>query len=67
VLEVCASYRIQEISYQEDLRFVSDTLILVARIASINYPNEKALMEKARLGNVFTALLEKNRQIIKFL
>ena len=67
VLEVCASYRIQEISCQEDLRFLSDTLILVARIASINYPNEKAPMEKARLGNVFTALLEKNRQVIKFL
>jgi hypothetical protein len=61
VLEVCASYRIQEISYQEDLRFLSDTLILAARIASINYPNEKLTMETARLGNVFTALLEKNR------
>ena len=61
VLEICASYRIQEISYQEDLRFLSDTLTLVARIASIYYPNEKAPMEKAQLSNVLTALLVINR------
>ena len=39
-----------------------DTLTLVARIASIYYPNEKA-----RLGNVFTALLEINRQVFEVL
>jgi hypothetical protein len=47
--------------------FLSDTLTLVARIASIYYPNEKITIEKARLGNVFTALLEINRQVMEFL
>ena len=44
-----------------------DTLTLVARIASIYYPNEKAPIEKSRLGNVFTALLEINRQVMEVL
>jgi hypothetical protein len=67
VLKICASYHIQEISCQEDLCFLSDMLILVARIASIYYRNEKTPMEKARLGNVFAALLEINRQVVEFL
>ena len=44
MLETCVSYRSQEISCQEELRFLSDTLTLVARIASIYYPNEKTPM-----------------------
>ncbi|MDE1044660.1 MAG: hypothetical protein OSA05_05245 [Nitrospinaceae bacterium] len=44
-----------------------DTLTLVARIASIYYPNEKAPMEKAQLSNVFTALLEINRLVLEVL
>jgi hypothetical protein len=67
VLKICESCLIQEISYQEDLRFLPDTLTLVARITSIYYPNEKAPMEKALLGNVFNALLEINRQVIEVL
>lgn len=67
VLETCASYRSQKSSGQEELRFLPDTLSLVERIAAIYYPNEKAPMEKARLGNVFTALLEINRQVLEVL
>jgi hypothetical protein len=44
-----------------------DTLTLVTRIASIYYTNEKAPMEKIRLGNVFTALLKINRQVMEVL
>ena len=67
LLETCASYRSQKILCQEELSFLPDTLTLVARIASIYYPNEKITVEKARLGNVFTALLEINRQVMEFL
>jgi hypothetical protein len=67
VLETCAGYRSQKISSQEELRFFPDTLRLVTRIASIYYPNEKVPLEKARLGNVFTALLEINRQVLEIL
>lgn len=67
VLETCASYRSQKSSGQEELHFLPDTLSLVARIAAIYYPNEKAPVEKARLGNVFTALLEINRQVLEVL
>jgi hypothetical protein len=67
VLENCASYRSQEISYEEELRFLPDTLTLVARIASIYYTNEKAPLEKTRLGNLFTVLLEINRQVLEIL
>jgi hypothetical protein len=67
VLETCARYRSQKSSGQEELRFLPDTLSLVARIAAIYYPNEKAPMEKARLGNVFTTLLEINRQVLAVL
>jgi hypothetical protein len=65
VLETCASYSSQKISGQEELRFVPDTITLVAHIAAIYYPNEKAPMEKAPLSNVFTALLEINRQALE--
>ena len=51
----------------EELRFFPGTLTLVARIASIYYQNKKAPMEKARLGNVFTALLEINRLVLEVL
>ncbi len=67
VLETCASYGSQKITYQEVLHFLPDTLSLVTRIASIYYPNEKAPVEKARIGNVFAALLEINRQILEVL
>ena len=67
VLETCAGYRSQKISSQEELRFFPDTLSLVTRIASIYYPNEKVPLEKARIGNVFTALLEINRQVLEIL
>lgn len=67
VLETCANYRSQKSSYQDELRFLPDTLSLVARIAAIYYPNEKAPMEKVRLGNVFTALLGINRQVLEVL
>jgi hypothetical protein len=67
VLETCASYRSQKNSCQEELRFLPDTLSLVTRIASIYYPNEKVPLEKARIGNVFTALLEINRQVLEVL
>ncbi len=67
VLETCASYRSQKISSQEELRFSPETLRLVALIASIYYPNEKEPLEKARIGNVFTALLEINRQVLEIL
>jgi hypothetical protein len=64
MLETCASYRSQKLSGQEELRFFPDTLRLVKRIASIYYPNEKEPLEKARIGNVFTALQEINQQIL---
>ena len=67
VLETCANYRSQKNSYQEKLRFLPDTLSLVTRIASIYYPNEKVPLEKARIGNVFTALLEINRSVLEVL
>jgi hypothetical protein len=67
VLETCASYRNQEISYQEELHFLQDTLTLGARIASIYYTNEKAPMKKPRLGSVFDALLEINRLVLEVL
>ena len=35
LLETCASYRSQKIFCQEELRFLPDTLTLVARIMSI--------------------------------
>jgi LPS O-antigen subunit length determinant protein (WzzB/FepE family) len=37
-----------------------DRSTLVTRIAAIYYPNEKTSMEKARLSNLFTTLLEIN-------
>ena len=67
VLDTCASYSSQRKSSQEELRFLPDTLSLVTRIASIYYRNEKVPMEKARIGNVFTALLEINRQVLEVL
>jgi hypothetical protein len=67
MLETCASYRRENISGQEELRFFPDTLRLVTRIALIYYPNEKEPLEKARIGNVFTALKEINRQVLEIL
>jgi hypothetical protein len=52
----------KKIFCQEELRLLTDTLTLVARIASIYYPNEKG-----RLGNVFTDLLEIKRQVMALL
>lgn len=64
VLETCSGYRSQKAPFQESLRFLPDTLSLVSRIAAIYYPNDKRPLEKARIGNVFTAFHEINRQVL---
>ncbi|MZH02411.1 MAG: hypothetical protein F3745_03150 [Nitrospinae bacterium] len=40
---------------------------MIERIAAIYCPNEKKPLEKARIGNVFAALLEINRQVLEVL
>ena len=65
VLETC--YRGERKLSQEELRFASHTLNMIERIAAIYYPDEKKPLEKARIGNVFTALLEINRQVLDVL
>ena len=67
VLETCSRYQKEKLFGLGDLRFLPDTLSLVSRIASIYYPNEKAPMEKARIGNVLAVFLEMNRKILSML
>ena len=67
VLETCSSYRKEKLSHVEGLRFLPDTLHLISQVASIYYPDEKKPMEKARIGNVLSAFLEVNRQILNML
>ena len=67
VMETLADYRRENVPRQGDFRFLPDTLSLVSRIAEIYYPNEKAPMEKARIGNLLTAFQEMNRQILAML
>lgn len=65
VLETCCLSG--KVLSQEALRFFPDTLHMVERIAAIYYPDENKPLERARLGNVFSALLEINRQVIAVL
>ena len=67
VLETCSRYLGKKLFYEEGLRFLPDTLRLISQVATIYYPDEKAPMEKARIGNVFSAFLEVNRQILDML
>ena len=67
VLETCSSYRKEKLSHVEGLRFLPDTLHLISQVASIYYPDEKKPIEKARIGNVLSAFLEVNRQILNML
>lgn len=67
VMETLADYRRENVPRQGDFQFLPDTLSLVSRIAAIYYPNEKAPMEKARIGNLLTAFQEMNRQILAML
>ena len=67
VLETCSRYQGKKLFYEEGLRFLPDTLRLISQVATIYYPDEKAPMEKARIGNVLSAFLEVNRQILEML
>ena len=67
VLETCSRYQGKKLFYEEGLRFLPDTLRLISQVAAIYYPDEKAPMEKARIGNVLSAFLEVNRQILDML
>ena len=67
VLETCSRYQGKKLFYEEGLRFLPDTLRLISQVATIYYPDEKAPMEKARIGNVLSAFLEVNRQILDML
>ena len=67
VLETCSRYQGKKLFYEEGLRFLPDTLRLISQVATIYYPDEKAPMEKARIGNVLSAFLEVNRQILAIL
>ena len=67
VLETCSRYQGKKLFYEEGLRFLPDTLRLISQVATIYYPDEKAPMEKARIGNVLLAFLEVNRQILDML
>ncbi len=67
VLETCSRYQREKLFYEEGLRFLPDTLRLISQVAAIYYPNEKAPMEKARIGNVLSAFLQVNRQILDML
>jgi len=67
VLETCSRYQREKLFYEEGLRFLPDTLSLISQVAAIYYPDEKAPMEKARIGNVLSAFLEVNRQILDML
>lgn len=46
---------------------MSDTLRLISQVAAVYHPDEKAPMEQARIGNVLSAFLELNRQIVDML
>ena len=65
VLETCSGYRKEKLSHVEG--FLPDTLRLISQIATIYHPDEKKPMEKARIGNVLSAFLEVNRQILNML
>ena len=67
VLETCSRYQGKKLFYEEGLRFLPDTLRLISQVATIYYPDEKAPMEKARIGNVLSAFLQVNRQILEML
>ena len=67
VLETCSRYQREKLFCEEGLRFLPDTLRLISQVAAIYYPNEKAPMEKARIGNVLSAFLQVNRQILDML
>ena len=67
VLETCSRYQGKKLFYEEGLRFLPDTLRLISQVAAIYYPDEKAPMEKARIGNVLSAFLQVNRQILDML
>ncbi|MCS5622173.1 MAG: hypothetical protein NZ656_09500 [Nitrospinaceae bacterium] len=67
VLETCSRYQGKKLFYEEGLRFLPDTLRLISQVATIYYPDEKAPMEKARIGNVLSAFLEVNRKILDML
>ena len=67
VLETCSRYQREKLFYEEGLQFFPDTLRLISQVAAIYYPDEKAPMEKARIGNVLSAFLQVNRQILDML
>jgi hypothetical protein len=67
VLETCSRYQREKLFYGEGLRFLPDTLHLISQVAAIYYPDEKAPMEKARIGNMLSAFLEVNRKILDML
>ncbi len=65
VLETCSHQRKKIFSCKEE--FLPDTLHLVSQIAAIYYPDEKAPIQKARIGNILSAFLEVNRKILDML
>ena len=67
VLEACSDFREEKLSSVEALQFLPDTLSLVSKVASIYYPDERAPMERARIGDVLSAFLDMNQQILAVL
>ncbi len=65
VLETCSRYQKEKQLCEEE--FLPKTLLLISRIAGIYYPDAKEPLEKARIGNMLSAFLQVNREVLSML
>ena len=65
VLETCSRYQKEQRVCEEG--FLPETLHLISQIARIYYPDAKAPMDKARIGNLLSAFLAMNHQVLDML